>query len=346
MSEISLKINGQKFEHFNNFKVTLAYNSIGSVFSFDGLVLNENQKKLFKPLSYHDVQVYMGSDLILTGIALSTSTSVSNNISLGSISGYSKTGALEDCNIPVRLYPLQFDGMTLKEITEKLIDLFDLELVIDSTVTDKCNEKYTEITAKPTQTIKEFICEMAKQKNVIVSHDKFGRLLFTSLKLGTPSIATYIEDKPATKISVSVNGQGLHSEIYVQAQAGMNEFVPGEGTVLNAMVLKFRPLSKIQTTGDVKNIDNTAKMVRSSELRNISVTIDTDRWTWYDGKKTTIIVPNKIIEVQSPGNFIKKRSRLFVEQVEYSGNSEQQIATLKCVMPETYTGATPKNIFE
>jgi prophage tail gpP-like protein len=345
MSELSIKISGQRFDNWNNFKLSLAYNSVASTFAFDGLVLTKEQKQLFKPLSYHACQVYYANELLLTGTIISTSTSIDNNINMGGISGYAKPGILEDCQIPISLYPLQSDGLTLKEIAEKLLKPFGISVIVDSQVDSEMNKKYDKSTADASKSVKDYLCDLAKQRNIVVTHTSSGDLLFTRAKSDKESIATYIEGKPSTKISLSCNGQGLHSEITVQKQATIETDVAGEETIKNNLVTVFRPSVVSQSSGDNDDTANSAKMVRASELRNITLSVETDRWKWYDGKKLYMIKPNEIIEVESPSNFINKRTRFFVESIELSGNQEGVNAVVNCVLPETYSGETPKNIF-
>jgi prophage tail gpP-like protein len=345
MSELSIKISGQKFDNWNNFKLSLAYNSVASTFSFDGLVLTPEQKQLFKPLSYHSCQVYFDKELLLSGTIISTSTSVDNNVNLGGIAGYAKPGVLEDCPMPLSLYPLQSDGMSLKEIAEKILKPFAISMVIDSQVTADMDKKYDKSTADASQTVKDYLCELAKQRNIVITHTNGGALLFTRAKSDKQSIATYTEGKPSTKISLSCNGQGIHSDITVQKQATIETDIAGEETVKNNLIKIFRPTVIAQSSGDNDDTSNSAKMIRASELRNITLSVETDRWKWYDGKKLYMIKPNEIIEVESPSNFINKRTRFFVESVELSGNQEGVNAVINCVLPETYSGDEPKNIF-
>ena len=88
-----------------------------------------------------------------------------------------------------------------------------------------------------------------------------------------------------------------------------------------------------------------AKKSRGSELRAIQLTIETDRWQWYDGKRLRLIQPNSIIDVISPSNNINRRTRFFVEEVTFEGSTTVNKAVLKCVLPECYTGGEPKNVF-
>lgn len=341
----NLEVSGKEFEYFSQFNLALQFNSVSSVFSFDCLIETQEQKEIFKPLSYNNVRVKYSNELLLTGTILNTSTSAESSKSLGNISGYSKTGVLEDCEIPISLYPLQSDGLSLKQITEKLIRPFGINLIVDSTVLVSANKKYDIITADADQSIIDYIVELAKQRDIIVTHNELGYLRFTKLNTKLPSIATYTEGMPVTKIILSVNGQGIHSQITVQKQATIDVDVSGEKTLSNIMVGKFRPTVKKQTAGNNSDTENTANIERAAELRNIKLTIETDRWKWTDGKKISIIKPNNIIEVQSPSNCINSRTRFFVEKVDYKSDENGINAILTCVLPEVYTGETPKNIF-
>jgi len=345
MSSLSLKISGRKFDFFNSFELNLAYNSIASTFSFEGLIFDEETKNLFKPLSYKECKVYMDDELLLTGTILNTSTSAENQDSLASISGYAKTGVLDDCNIPTSLYPLQSDKLTIKEIIEKLLKPFSLSLIVDSLAQSSVNTKFDKSTADSDQTIKSYINELTTQRNIILSHNENGNLLLTKLNLKQPSVATYIEGMPSTKISLSVDGQSMHSHITVQKQASIEVDVAGEQTLTNDLVTSYRPVVKQQTEGSNNETEDSVNSVLGSELRNIQLTIVTDRWKWTDGQKINIIKPNNIIDVKSPTNFINNLTRFFVESISYSGNQEGIIATINCVLPEVYSGNKPKNIF-
>ena len=171
MSEMSLKISGKRFDFFNQFNLSLEFNSFASTFSFQGLIKNEEQKQLFKPLSYADIQVLFRDEVLLTGIVLNISTSIENQLNLGGISGYSKTGVLEDCEVPLTVYPIQFDNLSLKQITEKIIKPFVIKLVVDPVVLQKSNKKYTKTDAKADQKIKAADMKIPRRESVISYSD-------------------------------------------------------------------------------------------------------------------------------------------------------------------------------
>lgn len=345
MSELSLKIQGQHFKYWNNFSLDLVYNSLGSTFSFEGITITPEQKQLFKPLSFNRCEVMFGTQKLLTGTILITNTGVENTISLNSISGYSLPGVLQDCEIPLSVYPLQFDNMSVKEIIEKLIKPFRLSLVVNTAVQSSVNTKIKTIAAEPDEKIKDFIVKLCKNKNIVLTHNEHGNVVLTKISEGN-SVATYIEGMPSTSIKLDVNGQDFHSTITAQKEASTGTSVAGEETIKNDLIKVYRPTVKKQDSGENDDTVNAAKMIRGSELRGIAITIETDRYKWTDGKITRIIQPNNFIDVQSPSNYLPRRTKFFVESVNYVGNNEGVKAILKCVLPECYSGEAPKIVFE
>jgi len=59
-----------------------------------------------------------------------------------------------------------------------------------------------------------------------------------------------------------------------------------------------------------------------------------------------VIKPNQIITVRNPELYLYKKSNWFIESVQLDGDETQTVATITCVLPETYNGGTPSYIFE
>lgn len=345
--EITLKISGKRFNFFDNFSVTLKYDSIASVFSFEGVYdpKNEGQRQLFRPLSFNKAELFHNDQLFLTGEILNISTGLGGTSSLASLSGYSLPGILEDCPIPLDLYPLQFDNLTLIEIAEKIIKPFGLKLIVDPSVNSIASKKYEKTNSEPEKSIKEFLTDLATQRNIVLTHDVSGNLFLTRANVNNRSVATYEEGAPSTNITLSVDGQKIHSKITTMKQATIGTDVSGEETISNSLIKKYRPGVKTQNSGTNDDVISFARKERASELRAINLTIETDRWQWYDGKVLRLIQPNSIIDVISPSNFIDTRTRFFVEEVTFTGSKEIERATINCVLPACYTGEEPNNIF-
>lgn len=344
---MKLKINGKQFDFFNDLKLDLKYASVGSTFSFKSYFDPENteHRAIFKPYTYPIVEILDdNNNRLLRGRIINNGFTDSSIKSLVSLSGYSLPGVLEDCPIPLSLYPLQSDGKSLKEIAEAIIEPFGLNLVISSSVSSLADEVFEKSVASPSQTIKSYLDELASQKNIVISHTDAGSLLFTKARSNARPIAQFLGGIPEIKMTLSTNGRTTHNEITVYKQADIDNDNAGEETVNNPFVGIFRPTTKEQTSGDDIDTSQAGKNALSAELRSIVLTIELDRWTWNDGDKI-MMKPNNIITVHNHDLYLYQFVRFFVESIAFSETKDKETAVLTCVLPEVYNGETPRNIF-
>jgi len=257
-----------------------------------------------------------------------------------SFGGYSLAGVLEDCDIPPDFYPLEFDGLTLKEIAKKMIAPWpEIGLVIDPLVADKMNEPFETTTAGAQQSPKAFLQELATQKNIIMSHDEKGRLVFTRARTGKKPILNFVDGGiPFTRMELVYNGQPMHSHITVLKDADPDGGNTGEVTLRNPFVpFVYRPKVIKQTSGKDTDTEDAARQALAAELKNVRLEIDTDRWLI----DKMVVRPDNIITVKNPKTYLFNKSSWFIESVKFKGNQESTIATLSCVVPEVYNANTP-----
>ncbi len=342
-----LKIKKRKYDFFNSFQLNLKYDSVASTFSFNAYFNPENKdhRELLHIGHFHPIEVEHNDELLVSGILLSEVFKDSSVKELTSLGGYSFPGVLEDCQIPTSIYPLQSDGLSLREIAQKMIKPFNLEMIIDPVVRKKMNAVYDTSTANESQTIKAYLSELASQRNIILSHTPEGKLLFTQANTKkTPIIDFNVPDGgsiPGTSMSLSFNGQRMHSKITVLKQAGDGN--AGQITVNNPFVpFTFRPSVLVQNSGDDNDTRKAAENALAKELQNIKLKITTDRFEVDD----KIIKPNNIVSVINPDIFLFKKTNWFIESINFTGNEKQTTAVLNCVLPEVYNGKAPTNIFE
>lgn len=334
-----------KIEFFNKFSVTLRYDAVASVFSFSLYFDpdNEAHKSLWQPGHYHEVDIEHNGELLIRGQAINNNFASGSKKELTSVAGYSLAGVIEDCNIPTELYPLQHDGKTLLQIAQKITSRFKFDIVVDSAVSSKVNSVFDVSTADEKQTIKDYLSSLASQKDVILSHTPEGDLLFTKAKTKQTPIYHFENGQPNTNISLSFNGQAMHSHITVMKQASTDGGNAGESTIRNPFVpFTYRPIVKIQSSGTDIDTAEAARNALAAELKNIKLTIDTNIWELED----TVIKPNSIITVRDPENYIYEKTRFFVESVTLLNDEEKTTSILNCVLPEVYNGETPEYIFE
>jgi prophage tail gpP-like protein len=341
---------------WNNFEFDLAFNRVASTFSFSFYYDPKNRDhRIIADSVFQTVTVEHTPDgsnrpiTLLTGMILSFSTVAKANKELMTITGYSLAGQLEDNNIPQTAYPLESNGLSLEAIATKLIQDFNFDLVVDPELIGVVNQKFKKSTAEPTSTIKDYLHEMAKQKDVWLSHDENGNLLMTKAKTGSVPIATFdLDDSTTTSeaysFDLSANFQDMHRTITALKQASIGKGNAGQSTVNNPYVPDhiIRHKTVTQTSGDENDTLSVAKRELANELRGIGLTVEIHKWDI----RNELILPNNTIDVRSKELNMFEKTRFFIESVKYVGDSKQVTCSLNCVLPEVYNQEEPKNIFK
>ena len=346
------RFRNRKVAFFNKVRIQLKHDSIASTFSFIGYFdpFNIELKELYCVTHFHEVTIEYNGELVLTGVLTSQKFVQGSERKLMSFGGYSKSGVWEDVNIPTSIYPLQSNGLSLKNIAQKLVRPFvrnyGLEMEIDPIVSSKMNSVFKKTTASATQTIKDYISGIASQKDIILSHNEKGAIYFTTAKTDQKPIIEWDTTKETPKgvnFEMDYNGQGMHSHITMMKSAGINGGNAGQVTVRNPYVIGsvFRPITKTQTSGDDNSTSLAARRAVGNELRNLKLTIKLDSWD-INGK---IVRPNNIISLLAPDLYLYHRSDWFIESVDLDGDESSQTAILHCVLPEVYNDKKIISIF-
>lgn len=346
---MNLKINHRlgvvDVTYFSNFQVTMKYDSLASTFSFN--FLYEEKSRLHAEMAcvshFHEAILEHNGETLITGYLLSQAFNHGSKQELSQFAGYSKSGALEDCDIPISIFPLQSDGLTLRQIAKKIIDAFKLKMTVDPSVAADMDKVIPVTSSKDSQNAKSYLTEMCTQRKIIMTHDEKGNVVFTRAKTDVIP-AFHVEDgQIGTEIKMVFSGQGLHSDITVLKESDIDGGNAGEYTLENPYVpIVTRPRVLTQTSGTDTSVQETAMNALAAELKDaISLKIETDRWQ----VNNKIIRPGIVISVYSPKNYIYKKTNFFVESVDYKGDSKLMTTTLNCVIPEVYNGKMPKNIF-
>lgn len=343
----------RKVLFFNEFELSLNYDSFGSTFSFKYLFDPENpdHKELSCVSHNHECVVSHNGEVLITGFAMTQEYEHEPTKKMAVISGYSKPGLFTECQIPPDLYPLQSNGMSLAQVAKKITDRWSkwkIGLTIDPAVSDLANKAFKSVTAGETDTIDSFLTNLAQQKGLVLSHDEHGNLLITKAKTDQLPFMEFDRRVPAmiplTGSKLTYNGSAMHSHITVMKQASSGGGNAGEVTIRNPYSpIVYRPKVVSQTSGDDIDTNEAALRELGKELdEGLKVTIKTDRWIGPDGK---IIKPNSIITIFDPELYIYNKATLFVRSIDFSGNHEQTIATLNCVIPEAFNRKIPTSIF-
>jgi prophage tail gpP-like protein len=221
-----------------------------------------------------------------------------------------------------------------------LLNYFSLKLVVYDIVAKECNEKIAKTVADPEESISSYLAKIAAQKNVVISHDVYGNVIFFRPDVKAKPKAFYTAENTET-MSFEVNGQGMHSSINTlrqpsKKQKGSSTLSPVD-SLKNPLVLANRPTLDVLTSGADTDTLKGAKNSLATELKNITLNLSFKQWE--------AISIGDIIEAQNKELYLNKRTRFMVAETTIGESAEDKIMSVKCVLPETFTGETPKNIF-
>lgn len=331
--------------YFNDFSMSSDLDAVASTFSLRGLFdpANPEHLELFKPLSFPKIEFFDDdNNLFFTGTIVGNTFRGGATPQLTTLRGYSSGGVLEDCTIPYEAYPLESSNRSLTEITQRLLGFFKLNLVVYPNVKSACSIIYEKSVASPSDSVKGYIAKLAAQRNVILSHDKNGNVILFRPDAKAKPVAWFDESNICGEPELDVNGQDIHSSITSVRQPGKRNIA--EDTSLNAvdtitdnLVKAYRPYVHILSAGTETDTTDGAKNAFANELKNIKVKFDLDHWE--------NLAPGDIIMFKYTDMYVGVKARLMVMNVLRGENSEGTNMTITAVLPETFTGEQPVDIF-
>lgn len=337
---MKVKINDRFYYSFDAVTINYKLDSVASAFSFKARFNPDNQfhKEIFKPLQYQKVEIFDNEDnLKLTGNILNTSLSSGSSRELQTISGYSKSGIIEDVNIPFSAYPLEKNNVSLNDIVRDVLSPFNINYSVSADVLNDMNLNYARTTASPTESIKGFLSKLASQRNIIISHDSQGNLYFFRPNVNSKP-KFYLTDQNTLKMNLAVNGQAMHSQIDVIRQPSKNN--SGVSTVdsaINSLVNANRPIVKILTSGTDTDTKKAADNIMANELRGISLTVVINN--------VIDINCGDIVEVLNKEVYIYERTKFMVSGITHSETITGDNMVLQLVLPETFSGGVAQIMF-
>lgn len=337
---MKLKINGNLYAFFSNVDISLKLDSVASVFSFDARFNSDNpiHKELFKPLGYQKIEFFNDSDvLVFTGTILNTVFDSDEKPHLTTVSGYSLPGILEDVTVPIKNYPLESLNRSLKDVAQRLLELFKIKLIIDPSASIQADRIYKKSVVAPTDSIKAYLSKLTSQRNVLLSHNAKGDIIIFKPVQATPKY--FFTTKNTQSMKLSVSGQAMHSLISVVRQPSAdNAGVSTADSIENDLISVFRPTTKVLTSGEDTDTSKAADNILADELKGIVIKVFLN--------SPVEIIPGEIVEVQNSEIYLYNRTKLMVASANIKNNTGADEMSLTLVLPETYTGDKPSKIFD
>ncbi len=383
---------------FEDIDISLKFDSVASTFKFR-MLFDSNDPlyaELLAPSHMHECSIYYVHDqpgtymdiretgfgkqrrfkrvfrfttdeLIITGFALSTVFKSSAKPQYVEVGGYSKPGLLGDCDIPTSAYPLQSDGLSFRQIVNKILPYFsnsfrggfsfeikssradsvfesasDGEVSIKSLLaqaTSDADEDLGKTTAPESKNVLSYLKELGIQKNLTMGCDRAGNLIVDIAYTGKDYLFTIgTGSKPirAREITCTYNGQEMHSQIELVGQPDKVDPKNFPYAIVHNPLCKivFRPKVVTMSSGTDNTIKQAAESELGAELKNIPLVILLDS-PIANGK---FITPNNMIQILHRDCYLYRPSEWFIEEMHYVKNSKSEDCTVTAVLPGVYNG--------
>ncbi len=338
--EVAILIDGKRFRFWTNVRVTRSVDAMDTVqlmspFESD----NKDFRSIFKPFSFKKITVTVGGSPIFTGTMIGVNPSLENGQKIVNVSGYSLPGVLNDCTAPASSFPLEFNEQGLKDIAQKLASPFGLSVTFNA----EQGAPFERVACNPDKKILEFIAELARQRNLIISSNSRGSLLvWKSIDTGTPLAKLEQGSSPVLSVTSMFNPQNYYSNI-----TGIEPVsIIGSGsqfTVKNNLcngVIRPLTFNVLDTdSGGIKKAVESKVGRMFGNMVTYSVTVN----TWRD-PQGYLWNPNTLINLLAPDAMVYNEYIFLIRSVSFERQDNQETAVLNLVIPGAFSGKIPESL--
>ena len=335
---MELIVDNQRLISFTKFEVVLAFASLSSSFSFN-MRLDPNNtahRQITEYGTYPIVKVSESGEKLVTGVIENQRRKADNKKELIAVGGRSIPGVLNDCNVPIELYPLQTIGLSPLQIITRLCNYWGIRVINESnepTMTQRLDEQDFSETAS----VGAIINELCSERNVVASHNANGDVVLVRPNTEKAPVLTLTDANniPIEEITANFNGNEIYSSTVVVSEADDDKGIEGaQSSAINRLIKAKRPTVRVQKTGNEFDVDRAVKTAIDSQKRAFSLGIILDRWRIND----VILRPGDIISVKNDEVGLHKPYNFFLESCKFAKDAEKETLELSCVLPEVYGG--------
>lgn len=337
LEDISLRVNGRSLLGWETINFTRSMDKISTLgltapMEVDNRVFREN----FAPFSYAPVLLDLGRDRAFSGTMIKVNPSVSPQEALVNVGCYGQAGVLNDCTMPASAFPLEFNGLTLREIAENVSAPFGIGV----NFIDSPGDSFERVALKPEDKIAPWLAQLTKQRELLMRDNANGNLVFHNGKAG--DVQAILEEgfSPLHKVTPAFNEQNYYSSI-----TGIEPYFYGrkspqyteKNNFLSGVIRPFTFKAEDSETGtiQVSTRSKIGRMFANAIAYNVEVT------TWRN-EKGELWIPGETIMLRAPKAMIYNRYEFMVRSVKFIRLPEVEKAVLKVILPNVFTNEVPE----
>lgn len=338
LEEVTLVINGQEWSAWNALEITRSLDTFRTV-SFAAPFEPDRPgfRETFRPFSYLPVELHVGDELLFTGTLVGVEPSTEPESRSVKVTAYSSPGVLNDVTPPASTYPLELNGLKLRQIAETLLSPFGVAVELEA---DE-GAAFRRIAIEPQRTIYPFLIELAQQRGLVISDSPEGALRFwQSVSTGQP-VAQLAEGEPGlVSVSAAFSPQEYFSELTAIARTRSGRGGP-RFTVTNPHLSDVvRPAAVQLEDTDGPDLPLAAEAKLGRMFGNV-LTVTARLPTWRD-PGGELLAPNTTLLLEAPGAMIYRETEFLIRDVALRQDAEEITSELTLVLPGAFNGEVPE----
>ncbi len=340
IDEVAIIINGVRFRHWTMIKINDGIDSITTVdFSAPFESDAPGFQAAFRPFSFASVEVTVGGVRKFTGRMVVVNPQVSENSRTITVSCYSLPGTIIDCGPSPSTYPIEYKKLRLGDIASRLLKPFGFEAIFladEGAVFDK-------VSCGVSTKVWSFLVSLAEQRNLILSDDVNGNLVFLeSTSTGDPVAVLKQGEPPVMSVTPSFEPQSYYSDI-----TGIE--TPSAGRDGSKYTVRNPHLTNVQrphtfTVQDTKggDVKKTVEVKAARMFANmVSYSLSVNTWRDPAGN---LWQSNAMIKLTAPDAMIYRESEFLIRNVALEETPNAQTAILTLVLPGVFRGEIPESL--
>jgi prophage tail gpP-like protein len=338
-SDVSIVVDGYKFLGFTGYEINLSYDSFDS-FSFSAPydIASREIADALAPFTFKDCEIYYNGELLIKGTLLTPDPEISGGAKEITLQGYPLCGILNDCTVPLAQYPAEFSGLTLEEIAVPIGESFGISVVFN------CDSglPFEKVSIEPTEKIMDFFVKLSKQRNLLFTNDKQGRLVFFSPEQESV-FASFAEGvPPLMSLKPKFNAQDFYSHIIGFSKADANN--DAEQYIYENKYLTKKGIIRCNTIivddADSGSLESSVKSHAGRMFADcVSYELECEHHTNIDNE---VFKKGMTVCIKAPGAMIRQETKFIARNVKLLRTNEGKTASLSLILPGSYTGEIPE----
>lgn len=335
--DVALSIDGVRFSAWTDVRIQRSVDAVTSV-SFISPFDTENPQAVRKlrPFSYSAAALSIGGRLFFNGVLMNVQPYVTDKSSTITATCYSAAGVLNDVTPPPSDFPVQYEGLNLRQIAERIAEPFGVGVVLNGDPGDS----FDRVQLSPGQTCYDFLSKLSTQRGRTIRDDAQGNLVFYRADALSEPVAALKENAPPViSVAPQFDPQSYYSHI-TGLEAMVVGLPGGEFTVKNpSLSSQLRPFvfnvpDSVNAGVKAATEDKASRMLGAAAQWRVSVA----EWRDENGQ---LWEPGAVVDLEAPSAMVYRRYTFLIKSVTFITSSRQRYAELVLVLPDTYRGTLP-----